>query len=204
MSFNVSEQWLRKEFADNSISLDDLIERLENRNRPGIFLVPGSLEELKIISDIETQISTDCSNILFLKAKLFSLVSHFFLKLFDITPILKTGSILSYSEKMLEIEKILIGSIEKKLPDLKSIAKDNALSVSTLKRHFKIVFEKNIYAYYLELKMEHAKRLLMETPISVNEVANKLDYGKVSSFIRIFKKHYGVSPGGIRRKMLSK
>jgi AraC-like DNA-binding protein len=64
-----------------------------------------------------------------------------------------------------------------------------------------VIFGKNIYEYYLELKMDHAKRMLIENPFSVNEVASKLDYGKVSAFINIFKKHFGECPGKIRKKV---
>lgn len=200
MSFNVSEQWLRKELNDTHKFYDEIISKLCYSDKAGIFIEAGSIEELKILSDIETQISSDPDNILSLKAKVFSLVSKFFLKDFQKTQTSRDEFKLSYSEKMLEVEKILIAHLEKKLPDLKSIARERSLSVSTLKRHFKMAFGKNIYEYYLELKMEHAKRLLMENPLTVNEVATKLDYGKVSSFIGMFKKHYGICPGGIRRK----
>jgi AraC-like DNA-binding protein len=49
------------------------------------------------------------------------------------------------------------------------------------------------------MKMELAKRLLIERNISVNEVAYFLKYENVSSFITIFKNHFGYLPGLIRR-----
>lgn len=62
------------------------------------------------------------------------------------------------------------------------------------------MFGKSIYEYYLELKMDYAKRLLMERPLSVNEVASMLDYEKVSNFIDMFKRHHGITPGVLRHK----
>ena len=48
--------------------------------------------------------------------------------------------------------------------------------------------------------MEHAKRLILEKHVTVNEVAAILSYEKVSSFIETFKKHHGYSPGQLKRK----
>ena len=105
---------------------------------------------------------------------------------------------------MLEVEKILITHLQKTLPSIEIIAREVVLSESTLKRHFKLMFGKSIYEYYLGMKMDLAKRMLLEKPLSVNEVATMLDYEKVSNFIEMFKKHHGFSPGSIRKKNSSK
>ena len=92
-----------------------------------------------------------------------------------------------HQEKMLMVEKILEQHFEKDLPSIESIAKRAALSESTLKRHFKLMFGKSVYEYYLEKKMEYAKRLLLEKPLTVKEVAYRLGYEKTSNFIHMFK-----------------
>jgi AraC-like DNA-binding protein len=102
---------------------------------------------------------------------------------------------------MLEVEAFLKQHLQTTLPDIATIARGMTLSVSTLKRHFKMMFGKSIYEYYLELKMERAKQLLTDRNLSVNDVANMLEYEKVSCFIDMFKKHYGHSPGAMRKKL---
>lgn len=105
-----------------------------------------------------------------------------------------------YLEKVKETETILIAHLQKTLPRLSSIAQKVALSESTLKRYFKLIYGKSVYEYYLNKKMEMARDLLLQKPLTVNETAEILGYEKVSNFIDIFKKHHGYSPGSLKKK----
>lgn len=105
-----------------------------------------------------------------------------------------------YYDKVKEAEAILIAHLQKSPPRLSAIAKTVALSESTLKRYFKIIYGKSIYEYYLSRKMELARTLMMQRPYTVNEIAEMMGYEKVSHFIEIFKKHHGFSPGSIKKK----
>lgn len=105
--------------------------------------------------------------------------------------------------KMLSVEKMLDVYLEKDLPSIRTIAKDLALSESTLKRNFKRVFGTSIYHFYLQKKMQQARQLLAEQNTSVKEIAFRLGYEKPSNFIRVFKKHYSSSPGSLRKKLLT-
>jgi AraC-like DNA-binding protein len=96
------------------------------------------------------------------------------------------------------VEQRLVGSLEDMLPSQKQLAREFALSESTLKRHFKAVYGKTMYDYYLEKKMELAKWLLQERKISVSETAYRLGYEKVSAFISMFKKYHHVLPGSLK------
>ncbi|MCS3797682.1 helix-turn-helix transcriptional regulator [Niastella sp. OAS944] len=107
-----------------------------------------------------------------------------------------------YYDKVKEAEAILIANLQKSPPRLSAIAKTLALSESTLKRYFKIIYGKSIYEYYLNRKMELARTLMMQRPHTVNEIAELMGYEKVSHFIEIFKKHHGFSPGSIKKKQL--
>lgn len=108
-----------------------------------------------------------------------------------------------YHGKMEEAEKILMLHLQDKLPNLSQIARQLAISESTLKRHFKIVYGKSIYGYYLARKMVLAKQLLEENHTTVSEMAEMLGYEKVSYFIEIFKKYHGISPGELTRRRRS-
>ena len=95
---------------------------------------------------------------------------------------------------MTEIAKRLAQSASGNFPGLEELAKEFNMSSSTLKRQFKLLNGTTIYQYYLTRKMEHAKELL-EGEKKISEVAYLLGYENVSHFIKMFKKHYGVSPG---------
>jgi AraC-like DNA-binding protein len=110
------------------------------------------------------------------------------------------GHIDLYYEKIKEAEAILLSHLQNSPPRLSIIAKTVALSESTLKRYFKLIFGKSVYEYYLNRKMELAITLMGQKPYSVNEIAEVMGYEKVSHFIEIFKRHHGCSPGSIKKK----
>jgi AraC-like DNA-binding protein len=105
-----------------------------------------------------------------------------------------------YYEKIKEAEAILLDHLQKTPPRMGMIAKMVALSESTLKRYFKLIYGKSVYDYYLNKKMEMARTILLQKSCSVNEIAELMGYEKVSHFIEIFKKHHGCSPGTIKKK----
>lgn len=107
-----------------------------------------------------------------------------------------------YYEKVKEAESILLEHLQKTPPRMGIIAKMVALSESTLKRYFKLIYGKSVYDYYLNKKMELARTIMSQKPYSVNEIAELMGYEKVSHFIEIFKKHHGCSPGSIKKKQL--
>ncbi len=104
-----------------------------------------------------------------------------------------------YEQAMQQVEQRLMQSLEERLPSLKELAREFALSESTLKRHFKAVYGKGLYEYYLGKKMELAKWLLQEKKISVSETAYMLGYEKVSAFIGMFKKYHKIRPGSLKQ-----
>jgi AraC-like DNA-binding protein len=97
-----------------------------------------------------------------------------------------------------QVEERLLKSLEDTLPPQKQLAREFALSESTLKRHFKAVYGRTMYDYYLQKKMELAKRLIQEKKITVTETAYRLGYEKVSAFISMFKKVHKVLPGSLK------
>src|SRR5882757_588541 len=103
-----------------------------------------------------------------------------------------------YVQTIRKVEQRLVQSLEDMLPSQKQLAREFALSESTLKRHFKAIYGKTMYEYYLEKKMELAKWLLQEKKVSVSETAYMLGYEKVSAFITIFKKYHNVLPGSLK------
>jgi AraC-like DNA-binding protein len=104
-----------------------------------------------------------------------------------------------YAQTMRKVEQRLVHSLEDMLPPQKELAREFALSESTLKRYFKAIYGKTMYEYYLEKKMDLAKWLLQEKKISVSETAYMLGYEKVSSFIIIFKKFHKILPGSLKQ-----
>ncbi len=96
--------------------------------------------------------------------------------------------------------KKIKGHINGHLPSIKELAKELSTSESSLQRHFKSVYGKSVYDYYLDIKMQKAKDLLSENETNVKQVAYLLGYDDVSSFINTFKKYTGSLPGDLKKK----
>jgi AraC-like DNA-binding protein len=192
--------WLKSAFDGAGEAFDEFLNKMGSSESPTIFMENSSPPEYKVVSELSEHSYDGEHSTLYYKSRVYSLIVDFFHKVFrhDGKDLLDS-KVLHY-ETMKEVELFLKDHLEKTLPDINTIAKRMALSISTLKRHFKVIYNKSIYDYYLELKMDHALKLLSERPLSVNEVAAMLDYEKVSSFIEMFKKHHGVSPGSLRKK----
>jgi AraC-like DNA-binding protein len=66
-------------------------------------------------------------------------------------------------------------------------------------RLFKKIFGITPYTYVLDKKIGFAKKLLMDTNLSVKEIATKLCFSDEYYFSNIFKKKTGLTPSQYRR-----
>ena len=54
--------------------------------------------------------------------------------------------------------------------------------------------------YIRNLRMDHAVRLVTLTKLSITDIASESGYNSISSFLRDFKAHFGVSPTKMRKE----
>ena len=82
-----------------------------------------------------------------------------------------------------------------------NIALHFGISVGYISKIYRQKTSKTFIAHVLELKLKEAKKLLEKSPeTKVKDVALMLGYTNTISFIRLFKKKVGVTPGEYRRK----
>ncbi|MFD2117213.1 helix-turn-helix domain-containing protein [Paenibacillus yanchengensis] len=74
------------------------------------------------------------------------------------------------------------------------------LSSRYLSRLFKEELGEKFIDYVMKIRIEHAQRLLNETNLSVQEIAQQVGYTHSISFIRAFKKIVGLTPGEYRKE----
>lgn len=72
------------------------------------------------------------------------------------------------------------------------------LQPSTLSLLFKEELGEKFIDYVLKIRMEHAKRLLVETDDPIQSIAERTGYRNVISFYRAFKKFQDIPPGEYR------
>ncbi len=82
---------------------------------------------------------------------------------------------------------------------LSDVARRFHMGKSYLSDIFKTVTGKSVMDYYLGLKMEEAKRLILKEELNITQIAEKLCYANVHNFSRVFKTKTGSSPSSYRK-----
>lgn len=77
------------------------------------------------------------------------------------------------------------------------------MSTSQLSRSFKKIVGANFVDYVIQYRIKIAKELLADPANSIQDIADKLRYTSVNSFIRVFKQVTGHTPGNYRKEFLS-
>lgn len=83
---------------------------------------------------------------------------------------------------------------------LEQIASAFFVSKEYLSRAFKNEFRQNLSDYILQLRMEKSKALLLEGKLPIKAIAESCGYEELAYFYRVFKKHYGIAPGEMRKE----
>ena len=85
-------------------------------------------------------------------------------------------------------------------PTVKDIAAVAGLNRNSLFYGFKKKFGVNVSEYIHTRKLEHAKMLIEHSDQNLLDIAEQTGFRHQSSFITAFRKHFGVTPGKLRRK----
>ncbi|GBF76129.1 AraC family transcriptional regulator [Paenibacillus sp. 598K] len=83
---------------------------------------------------------------------------------------------------------------------LQSCAEAVGLNTFQLSRMFKKVMDMNFVDYVIHYRMGVAKQMLGDPQYKMQDISDKLRYGSVKSFIRVFKKVTGTTPGHYRKE----
>ncbi len=81
---------------------------------------------------------------------------------------------------------------------LYSISENYGVTYTYLSRVFKMETGEGLLQYINRIRMETAKKLLLQTEKSLAEIAKEVGYGNSNSLIRVFKKFNGITPGKYR------
>ena len=93
--------------------------------------------------------------------------------------------------------------MEQHIDDTLSIAQVAAqvdLSVRMLEYLFKRALDLSPAAYYRRLRLQIARRMVVDTRLELQEIALRTGFNSLSSFSRLFRGHYRQSPGECRRE----
>ncbi|MBW7941214.1 MAG: helix-turn-helix transcriptional regulator [Candidatus Kuenenia stuttgartiensis] len=99
-----------------------------------------------------------------------------------------------------EARRILLEHITGKPPSIKKLSKLVALNEYKLKRGFRQIFNANIGQWMHEQKLQKGRHLILNTNKPIKEISNLVGYPLTTNFITAFRKHFGITPGDLRRK----
>ncbi|MBT1700488.1 AraC family transcriptional regulator [Fulvivirgaceae bacterium PWU4] len=81
---------------------------------------------------------------------------------------------------------------------LQSLSTTFGINEFKLKKQFRELFGQTIFDFIFDLRMNHARHLLIDTGMFVNEVSREVGYRNPNHFSTAFRKKFGVCPGSLR------
>jgi AraC-like DNA-binding protein len=82
-------------------------------------------------------------------------------------------------------------------PTLTELARMAGFNETLLKGRFRALFGSSVFAYLRQMRMEEARRLLLERHLNVTEVAQRVGYANPSKFAAAFRRQFGMSPSAL-------
>lgn len=88
-------------------------------------------------------------------------------------------------------------------PSREELAAKLGLSIRQTERVLLKYFSMNFSQKLNSVRIEHAKALLLDTSLTINQIADKVGYASTNYFSRVFNNIVGISPGEYRNKQKS-
>ncbi|MEO7305809.1 MAG: AraC family transcriptional regulator [Ferruginibacter sp.] len=194
MVFLFTKKWLQENFNEASEKIIDIVNVLVKKSQPTLIIEDIDRSHYIFAHELAKEMKQDYFPLIHVKTKALILLNDFLNRIVSrgISNI-NIDQTLYYPE-ITKVESTLRQSYNRPMPSITELASDFNLSPSTLKRHFKIVYGKNIQTYYLANKMAVGKSLILSKSKTISEIAFELGYTKLNSFSKAFKKQYGILP----------
>jgi len=120
---------------------------------------------------------------------------------YAINPICSTSVRSKDVEKMYKARAIIVENMDSPCT-LIDLARKVGTNEYSLKKTFKEVFGTTVFGYLTDIKMNEAKRLLLNTEKSIGEVADEIGYKNPNHFSVAFRKYFGYNPSELRKNAL--
>ncbi len=192
-----------KNFFIDAIGQNDLWSNnacealIKNRAFSGI---PGTLKITpymkQLIHSIHRSEATGVMRNLLIQSRVFELIS---LQIAQFTQGNKTNTISKEDNEKLHLLKLYLDEHFLSDLNLTQLSLISLLNEFKLKNGFKQLFGTTVFSYIRNLRMHYAKRLLTDTNLSIDEIANITGYEHSQHFATAFKKHFSLTPSAIRK-----
>ena len=96
-------------------------------------------------------------------------------------------------ETVLKARNIQLKSLRNP-PNIQELARMVGTNENTLKKNFKVVYDKTINGHLTEKRLQQARLLLASGKMNIREVSIEVGYQNPGHFARLFKKRFGMLP----------
>jgi len=108
-------------------------------------------------------------------------------------PVVSPGRLLSAEPRIAAAIRIMENNLDEPLSIIK-IAEQLQMSIRTLEMVFQSTLQYSPGSYYRHLRLQTAKRLIIETRLSFQAIAVRTGFASLSAFSRAFKTRFGQCP----------
>ncbi|SUJ10325.1 Uncharacterized response regulatory protein SA0215 [Sphingobacterium spiritivorum] len=158
----------------------------------------ATAEMIKIIEDLRTTTTKNELKQIFVNAKVLELIMLQFEQFNHVGGKLDDSLRAEDIQKLEEVLRILRNQFVSP-PTHKQLSKLVLLNEFKLRNGFKQHFGTTIYNYITRIRMEEAKRLIIQEQKNMYEVGIKVGFKHQASFTHAFKKYYGILPSELVR-----
>ena len=186
------------EYAGENKLLDHFLEQIQ-KGRSGFLSDNRILVNPKILStinDMKSCVYSGLTRRIYLESKILELVA---LSIDSIENNTSQFKLTPYEKRrILETAQTIREHIAQPytIVDLANMA---GINQTKLKQGFKELMGNTIFGYLQGIRMEQAKRYLLDTDLPIQEISNLSGYTSLSNFSLAFKKVFGTSPSSLRK-----
>ncbi|MEM6268446.1 MAG: AraC family transcriptional regulator [Bacteroidota bacterium] len=201
LEINMEPQWLLRYLPKNEPGFDAFRRRIEDGGDPG-FLAPQNrpinARIRMLLADLMRFGGSRPFRPLLVESRVIELLMLQFEQLPGPRPADKSALPPGIEEKLHAVKDLLASHLDENFT-IQSLAREVGTNAFTLQNGFKGLFGETIHGYWTRLKMEYARRLLLDSAMSIKAVSGEVGYKHPQHFSTAFKKYYGMSPRELLR-----
>jgi transcriptional regulator GlxA family with amidase domain len=116
----------------------------------------------------------------------------------DAQPLVSLGRLREREPRVAAAIRLMEGHVDQPLP-VSAIARRVGISARTLETLFRGSVGTSPGAFYLALRIKAARRLVLDTRLSMADTAERTGFSSIASLSRAFRRQYGMPPTAARR-----
>lgn len=117
----------------------------------------------------------------------------------DAQPLVSLGRLDGYHPRLAEAVRLMETHVDRPLP-VSAIALRTAVTTRTLEKTFLASIGETPGAYYLRLRLNAARRLVLDTQLPMADIAARTGFSSAAAYSRAFSRAFSVSPTKLRRR----